>query len=172
MKRTHFTESRSRWAGRNKTRSLQSVLDHHCDPAKERPATCGAISRPTGPVPITPVDELQRLYTALGVVGSENNPRTFKLLESGTRKIAQKVIEEAGEVVIEAVRHHANGVVRESADLLYHLVVLRRRAGIEPASVWQEMKTRADAFGIAEKPHKSSGDTTPHSKPRASNRSQ
>jgi phosphoribosyl-ATP pyrophosphohydrolase len=82
-------------------------------------------------------------------------------VQSGTRKIAQKVIEEAGEVVIEAVRHRANGVVRESADLLYHLVVLWHRAGIEPAAVWQEMKTRADAFGIAEKPHKSScGDSS------------
>jgi phosphoribosyl-ATP pyrophosphohydrolase len=46
-----------------------------------------------------------------------SNPRTFKLVESSSRKIAQKVIEEAGEVAIEAVRYHANGVVRESADL-------------------------------------------------------
>src|SRR6202022_820356 len=42
--------------------------------------------------------ELDRLYVSLGQVTPASNPRTFKLLEAGTRKIAQKVIEEAGEV--------------------------------------------------------------------------
>jgi phosphoribosyl-ATP pyrophosphohydrolase len=96
-------------------------------------------------------DELERLFAALGQAGPENNPRTFKLVESSNRKIAQKVIEEAGEVALEAVKHHASGVVRESADLLYHLVVLWRRAGIEPVEIWEEMRTRADVLGIAEK---------------------
>jgi phosphoribosyl-ATP pyrophosphohydrolase len=41
--------------------------------------------------------------------------------------------------------------VRESADLLYHLVVLWFHMGIEPIEVWQEMQTRADTLGIAEK---------------------
>jgi phosphoribosyl-ATP pyrophosphohydrolase len=96
-------------------------------------------------------DELERLFAALGRAGPENNPRTFELVESSNRKIAQKVIEEAGEVALEAVKHHASGVIRESADLLYHLVVLWRRAGIEPVEIWQEMRRRADALGIAEK---------------------
>jgi phosphoribosyl-ATP pyrophosphohydrolase len=42
-------------------------------------------------------------------------------------------------------------VVLESADLLYHLVVLWQRAGVDPAEVWSEMKRRADTLGIAEK---------------------
>jgi len=41
--------------------------------------------------------------------------------------------------------------VRESADLLYHIVVLWRRIGIEPIEIWREMQIRADTFGIAEK---------------------
>jgi phosphoribosyl-ATP pyrophosphohydrolase len=102
-------------------------------------------------------DELERLFVALGQAGPETNPRTYKLVESGSRKIAQKVIEEAGEVAIEAVRHHANGVVRESADLLYHLVILWHRAGIEPSKIWGEMRARAEAFGIAEKLPKARG---------------
>jgi phosphoribosyl-ATP pyrophosphohydrolase len=97
------------------------------------------------------VDELDRLYGALDHVGPTNHPRSFKLLQSGARKIAQKVIEEAGEVAIDAVRHRAHGVVRESADLLYHLVVLWHRAGIQPSEVWQEMRNRAEALGLAEK---------------------
>ena len=101
--------------------------------------------------------ELERLYTSLGQVTAASNPRTFKLLEAGTRKIAQKVIEEAGEVALEAVKYRDKGVVHESADLLYHLVVLWCRAGVEPASVWQEMQARASALGIAEKLPKTAG---------------
>jgi phosphoribosyl-ATP pyrophosphohydrolase len=67
--------------------------------------------------------EIERLYAALGQITPESCPRTFKLLDSSTPKISQKVIEEAGEVALEAVKHHASGVAGESADLLYHLVV-------------------------------------------------
>jgi phosphoribosyl-ATP pyrophosphohydrolase len=95
--------------------------------------------------------ELDRLYRSLSEVTPDNHPRTARLLASSTRTSAQKVIEEAGEVALEAVKHHARGVVRESADLLYHLVALWHRAGIDPADVWIEMRCRADALGIAEK---------------------
>ena len=95
--------------------------------------------------------ELERLYRSLCEATETVNPRTFKLLQSGNRKIAQKLIEEAGEVAIEAVRHRTKSTVRESADLLYHLVVLWRRAGVKPADVWLEMHSRAERFGLAEK---------------------
>jgi phosphoribosyl-ATP pyrophosphohydrolase len=100
---------------------------------------------------------LEHLYRALGQVSDTTHPRTFKLLQSGDRKLARKVIEEACEVTVEAVKRHTDGVVRESADLLYHLVVLWRRIGIEPIEVWQEMQTRADTLGIAEKLPKTPG---------------
>jgi phosphoribosyl-ATP pyrophosphohydrolase len=95
--------------------------------------------------------ELDRLYRSLSEVTPETHPRTARLLASGTRKTAQKVIEEAGEVALEAVKHHERGIVRESADLLYHLVALWHRAGVDPEWVWTEMRMRADTFGIAEK---------------------
>jgi len=95
--------------------------------------------------------ELTCLHASLSGVTPESNPRTAKLLGSSTRKVAQKVIEEAGEVALETVKHRARGVVNESVDLLYHLVVLWRRAEVDPAEVWTEMRRRADAFGIAEK---------------------
>ncbi|OKO84250.1 hypothetical protein AC629_21680 [Bradyrhizobium sp. NAS80.1] len=99
---------------------------------------------------------MERLHSSLSAVTPENHPRTARLLGSSTRKTAQKVIEEAGEVAIEAVKHHNEGIIRESADLLYHLVALWHRAGIDPAAVWTEMRWRADAFGIAEKRPKTS----------------
>ena len=95
--------------------------------------------------------ELECLYRSLCEATETVNPRTFRLLQSGNRKIAQKLIEEAGEVAIEAVRHRTKSTVRESADLLYHLVVLWRRAGVRPADVWLEMRSRAERFGLAEK---------------------
>jgi phosphoribosyl-ATP pyrophosphohydrolase len=95
-------------------------------------------------------DELARLYAGLAGVTPESHPRTARLLGSG-RRAAQKVIEEAGEVALEAVKGRKAGIVRESADLLYHLVVLWRRANVDPADVYAEMQRRADALGIAEK---------------------
>ena len=100
-------------------------------------------------------NELDRLFAALDAVTPNSNPRTARLLASGTRKVAQKVIEEAGEVALAAVKHNGRGIVRESADLLYHLAVLWRRAGIAPDNVWTEMRRRADSLGIAEKLPKS-----------------
>ena len=98
-----------------------------------------------------PPNELDRLHRSLSEVTRKNHPRTARLLASSTRKTAQKVIEEAGEVAIEAVKHNARGIVRESADLLYHLVALWHRAAIDPEDVWTEMRRRADTLGIAEK---------------------
>ena len=108
---------------------------------------------------VSPVDtemvadatEIARLYDALDCVNPQKNPRTAHLLASGRAKIAQKVIEEAGEIALEAVRHRPRRVIRESADLVYHLVVLWRDCGIAPDEVWAEMRRRADKLGIAEK---------------------
>lgn len=95
--------------------------------------------------------EIARLYAALDRVSERDNPRTARLLAAGCRKMAQKVVEEAGEVALEAVRRRSRAVIRESADLVYHLVVLWRECGIAPDEVWSEMHRRAQRFGIAEK---------------------
>jgi phosphoribosyl-ATP pyrophosphohydrolase len=116
---------------------------------------------PTENAQCASASELDRLYASLDNVTPESHPRTAKLLLSGTRKNAQKVIEEAGEVALEAAKHHSLGVVRESADLLYHLVILWRRTSIEPAQVWDEMQRRAATQGIAEKLPKSAGRIVP-----------
>jgi phosphoribosyl-ATP pyrophosphohydrolase len=101
--------------------------------------------------------EIARLYDALDGVNERDNPRTARLLACGRTKLAQKLMEEAGEIALEAVRHRSRGVVRESADLVYHLVVLWRECGITPDEVWAEMRRRADKLGIAEKLPKSPG---------------
>ena len=77
--------------------------------------------------------------------------RTAKLMRSGRAKMAKKLAEEAIEVVIDAMNGEREAVVRESADLLYNLVVLWAEAGVRPQDVWAEMARRERLFGLAEK---------------------
>ena len=128
-------------AGRNAAQSRAVAMPA---PAVGRRVARRSIVAPAG-------NELDRLYASLDTVTPESHPRTARLLRSSNRKMAQKVIEEAGEVALAAVKHNGRGVVRESADLLYHLAVLWRRAGIDSADIWAEMRRRAENLGIAEK---------------------
>ena len=98
-------------------------------------------------------DSVDRLYAAV-IAARENDPtksRTARLLRAGRPKMAKKLVEEAVEVVIDAMNGQPGAVVRESADLIYNLVVLWVASGIEPSEVWAEMKRREKLFGIAEK---------------------
>ena len=80
--------------------------------------------------------------------------RTAQLFRAGRAKMAKKLAEEAVEVIIDAMHGSRDAVVRESADLLYNLVVLWVSAGVQPKDVWREMDRRERLFGIAEKLHK------------------
>src|SRR2546423_2326554 len=98
-------------------------------------------------------DSLDRLYQAVLAAKSADPAasRTARLLRSGRAKMAKKLAEEAIEVVIDAMHGNRDAVVRESADLLYNLVVLWVSSGVRPEEVWAEMKKRERLFGIAEK---------------------
>lgn len=76
---------------------------------------------------------------------------TARLLAKGTKHVAKKLSEESAEAVIDAVSRNKDGLVRESADVLYHLLVLWADAGIAPAQVWAELARREGTSGIAEK---------------------
>jgi|SRR5579872_2971327 len=98
-------------------------------------------------------DSVTRLYDAvLAVRGSDpSKSRTARLLRAGRAKMAKKVAEEAVEVVIDTMHDQPEAIVRESADLMYNLVVLWVAVGIHPDDVWDEMRRREKLFGIAEK---------------------
>ena len=74
-----------------------------------------------------------------------------RLLSRGTAKVAQKFGEEAVECLIEAVSGNNAKLVGESADVLYHLIVLWVDAGLQPDAVWSELQRRQGTSGIAEK---------------------
>ncbi|MEA2564000.1 MAG: phosphoribosyl-AMP cyclohydrolase / phosphoribosyl-ATP pyrophosphohydrolase [Acidobacteriota bacterium] len=67
---------------------------------------------------------------------------TARLLQSGIERIAQKVGEEGVETAIAAVAGRREGVVSESADLLYHLLVLLQASGVGPGEVAEELLRR------------------------------
>lgn len=98
-------------------------------------------------------DSLHRLFDA--VLASRNKDpltsRTGRLLRAGKRKIAKKVAEEAAEVALDAVAGNRQEVIRESADLLYHLAVLWAATNVLPKEIWAEMDRREKILGIAEK---------------------
>ena len=98
-------------------------------------------------------DSLDRLYEAVLAVrdGDPATSRTARLLQAGRSKMAKKMAEEAVEVVIDTVHGDTAAVIRESADLMYNLVVLWVAAGVHPDDVWAEMDRREQLLGIAEK---------------------
>lgn len=74
-----------------------------------------------------------------------------RLLSRGTAKVAQKFGEEAVECLIEAVAGDRDALVAESADVLYHLLVVWVSVGVKPEEVWTELKRREGISGVAEK---------------------
>lgn len=102
-------------------------------------------------------DRFERLAMAVADVraGVRLSPRTAKLIAAGPARMAKKVMEEAAEVAIEAVRGQRQAVIHESVDLLYNLVVLWSACGVEPGEVWAEMDRRENRFGMVEKLPKS-----------------
>jgi len=76
---------------------------------------------------------------------------TASLLAKGADDVARKMGEEAVETMIAAAREDKAATVRESADLIYHLLVLWARLGIAPDEVGAELKRREGTSGHAEK---------------------
>ena len=75
--------------------------------------------------------------------GNPKDSYTASLFEKGLSKIAQKVGEEAVETVIDGVSGPREHVISESADLLYHLLVLWAARDVKPEEVWDELAKRA-----------------------------
>ena len=123
--------------------------------AKSRPGKPTQAKRgaPKRTLPEPPADRLERLWAAIQQVrdGQRDSPRTARLLAAGPPKLAQKVVEEAAEVAIEAVTGKRDALVNESVDLLYNLVALWNGLGVALPTIWAEMDRREAAMGMVEK---------------------
>ena len=82
---------------------------------------------------------------------SPNDSWTAKLLAKGPTRVAKKLGEEAVETVIAAVENDKEALIGESADLLYHLLVLLRARGVLVQDVLDELERRRAQSGLSEK---------------------
>lgn len=96
---------------------------------------------------------LEDLETRIGLraAASPEESYTAKLIGRGIEKCAQKLGEEATEAVIAAVTGNRAELVKESADVLYHLLVVLRATEIPLAEVMAELDARTAQSGLAEK---------------------
>jgi len=67
---------------------------------------------------------------------------TAKLFQEGIERISQKVIEEASETGIAGIKGDKTHIAQETADLIYHTLVLLAATGITPEDVWEELRKR------------------------------
>ena len=96
---------------------------------------------------------LDELFDTIKSKRTANPEKSYcaKMFKKGRKKIAQKVGEEAVETVIEAAGNNKKEAIEESADLLFHLLLLWVEMGIKPERVMAELEKRKDISGIEEK---------------------
>ena len=96
------------------------------------------------------LSDLEKIIEARARSGDPDS-WTAKLFARGMDKAAQKLGEEAVETVIAAVRGDRQALISESADLLYHWLVVLAIAGVPLADVLAELERRTGRSGLAEK---------------------
>jgi len=98
-------------------------------------------------------DAIDRLFATIAArKGSDpGQSYTAKLLAAGVEKCAKKFGEEATETVIAAIQKDKTELAKESADVLYHLLVLWAASGITPEDVYAVLKAREAMSGLEEK---------------------
>jgi phosphoribosyl-ATP pyrophosphohydrolase len=98
-------------------------------------------------------DALDRLFATIASRqgGDPASSYTAKLLAGGVATCAKKFGEEATETVIAAIQRDRSELAKESADLLYHLLVLWAASGITPDDVYAVLKAREAQSGLEEK---------------------
>ncbi len=75
-------------------------------------------------------------------ISNDKNSYTSKLLNSGIKRISQKVVEEAGEVAIACVSNDKEEIINEFSDLIYHMLVLIEASPIDYDDVWGQLSLR------------------------------
>ena len=103
--------------------------------------------------PPTDARVLERLFAIIQSRRGDDPAHSYtaRLFAEGRAKIARKAGEEAIEVVVSALAGGREHLAAESADLLYHLLVLWADAGITPDDVWRELARREGVSGLVEK---------------------
>ena len=81
---------------------------------------------------------------------SEEKSYTSSLVKN-PELLAKKIGEESSELIIDFIKKNKQGVIKESADLIYHVLVIWISLGINPDEIWNELSSRRLKSGIEEK---------------------
>jgi phosphoribosyl-ATP pyrophosphohydrolase len=96
------------------------------------------------------IHDLATIIDTRAAAGGEAS-YTRKLLDKGSEHCAKKFGEEAVETVIAAVENDRNHLIAESADLLFHLLVLLKSRGVKLDEVEATLAQRTTMSGLEEK---------------------
>jgi phosphoribosyl-ATP pyrophosphohydrolase len=99
------------------------------------------------------MNTLDKLYKTILDRKKADPDRSYvaKLLKGGDEKIGRKITEEASEVLIAGIKETKKRVISESADLVFHLMVLWAKKGIKPEAIFDELEKRMGISGLDEK---------------------
>ena len=81
----------------------------------------------------------------------DNNTSYTSQLINNPDLLAKKLGEESSELIIDFIKQNKKGIVNESADLLYHMLVVWLSSDVDPQEVWDELSNRKSQSGIEEK---------------------
>jgi phosphoribosyl-ATP pyrophosphohydrolase len=103
-------------------------------------------------------DVLQRLAAVIRSRRDESASKSYtrELLDAGVERCAKKLGEEAVETVIAALGPDDRAVIREAADLVYHLLVLLESRQLAWQDVARELQSRMGTSGLSEKAQRKS----------------
>jgi phosphoribosyl-ATP pyrophosphohydrolase len=96
---------------------------------------------------------IEHLWSVIMLRRATNHTTSYSshLLAKGRLKVAEKFGEEAIECVASSSMDDRRELIYESADVLYHLIVLWISAGLTPSDVWAELFRREGTSGVLEK---------------------
>lgn len=99
------------------------------------------------------IDSLEALYAVILERRKADPEESYvaKRMKQGTPKIAQKMGEEAVETIIAAMQHDKKEIVSESADMIFHWLLLLASEGVRPSQVTEELERRTGISGLDEK---------------------
>ena len=95
---------------------------------------------------------IREIYDTLKKRKNESKNKSYtSYLIKNPEFLGKKIGEESSELIIDFIKKNKDGVIHESADLIYHLLVLWVSTGIDPREVWEELSNRQSKSGFEEK---------------------
>ncbi len=95
---------------------------------------------------------IKEMFNNLKKRKSINNNKSYTAhLIKNPELLAKKIGEESSELIIALIKKDKEGIVNESADLMYHLIVSWISVGVDPQDIWKELSNRRLKSGFEEK---------------------